>query len=137
MQGISGVSSDMRDIIEESQKGNRGAQLAFDIYCYRIKKYIGAYAAAMGGLDVLIFTAGIGENSPLVRKKCCENLEFLGIKIDDERNDEGIKIEQQISSDDSKVKVFAIPTNEELVIAIDTERIIKETEISKVMHKGV
>lgn len=137
MQGISGVSSDMRDIIEESQKGNRGAQLAFDIYCYRIKKYIGAYAAAMGGLDVLVFTAGIGENSPLVRKKCCENLGFFGVKIDDERNEEGVRIEQQISSDDSKVKVFAIPTNEELVIAIDTERIIKETEISKVMHKGV
>jgi acetate kinase len=137
MQGISGVSSDMRDIIEESQKGNRGAQLAFDIYCYRIKKYIGAYAAAMGGLDVLVFTAGIGENSPLVRKKCCENLGFFGVKIDDERNEEGVRIEQQISSDDSKVKVFAIPTNEELVIAIDTERIIKEAEIGKVMHKGV
>jgi acetate kinase len=137
MQGISGVSSDMRDIIEESHKGNRGAQLAFDIYCYRIRKYIGAYAAAMGGLDVLVFTAGIGENSPLVRKKCCEDLEFLGIKIDDERNDEGIKIEQEISSDDSKVKVFAIPTNEELVIAVDTERIVKEEQIGKVMHKGV
>ena len=137
MQGISGVSSDMRDIIEESHKGNRGAQLAFDIYCYRIRKYIGAYAAAMGGLDVLVFTAGIGENSPLVRKKCCEDLEFLGIKIDDERNDEGIKIEQEISSDDSKVKVFAIPTNEELVIAMDTERIVKEEQIGKVMHKGV
>jgi len=137
MQGISGVSSDMRDIIEESQKGNRGAQLAFDIYCYRIKKYIGAYAAAMGGLDVLVFTAGIGENSPLVRKKCCENLGFFGVKIDDERNEEGVRIEQQISSDDSKVKVFAIPTNEELVIAMDTERIIKEAEIGKVMHKGV
>jgi len=137
MQGISGVSSDMRDIIEESQKGNRGAQLAFDIYCYRIKKYIGAYAAAMGGLDVLVFTAGIGENSPLVRKKCCENLGFFGVKIDDERNEEEVRIEQQISSDDSKVKVFAIPTNEELVIAMDTERIIKEAEIGKVMHKGV
>ena len=137
MQGISGVSSDMRDIIEESHKGNQGAQLAFDIYCYRIRKYIGAYAAAMGGLDVLVFTAGIGENSPLVRKKCCEDLEFLGIKIDDERNDEGIKIEQEISSDDSKVKVFAIPTNEELVIAMDTERIVKEEQIGKVMHKGV
>jgi acetate kinase len=137
MQGISGVSSDMRDIIEESQKGNRGAQLALDIYCYRIKKYIGAYAAAMGGLDVLVFTAGIGENSPLVRKKCCEDLEFLGIKIDDERNDEGIKVEQEISSDDSKVKVLAIPTNEELVIAVDTERIVKEEQTGKVMHKGV
>ena len=80
LQGISGVSGDMRDIIGEAQKGNSSAQLALDVYCYRIRKYIGAYAAAMGGVDVLIFTAGIGENSHLVRKKCCQDLEFLNIR---------------------------------------------------------
>lgn len=137
MQGISGISSDMKDIIEECEKGNRGAQLAFDLYCYRIKKYIGAYAACMGGLDALIFTAGIGENSPLVRKKSCEGLEFLGIEIDDKKNEEAVGKEGEISSIHSKVKVFAIPTNEELVIASDTERIVEEAKTSKVMHKGV
>jgi len=137
MQGISGISSDMKDIIEECEKGNRGAQLAFDLYCYRIKKYIGAYAACMGGLDALIFTAGIGENSPLVRKKSCEGLEFLGIEIDDKKNEEAVGKEGEISSINSKVKVFAILTNEELVIASDTERIVEEAKTAKVMHKGV
>ena len=137
MQGISGISSDMKDIIEECEKGNRGAQLAFDLYCYRIKKYIGAYAACMGGLDALIFTAGIGENSPLVRKKSCEGLEFLGIEIDDKKNEEAVGKEGEISTINSKVKVFAILTNEELVIASDTERIVEEAKTAKVMHKGV
>jgi len=137
MQGISGISSDMKDIIEECEKGNRGAQLAFDLYCYRIKKYIGAYAACMGGLDALIFTAGIGENSPLVRKKSCEGLEFLGIEINDKKNEEAVGKEGEISSINSKVKVFAILTNEELVIASDTERIVEEAKTAKVMHKGV
>jgi acetate kinase len=137
MQGISGVSSDMRDIIAESQKGNTIAQLALDIYCYRIRKYIGAYAAAMGGLDALVFTAGIGENSPVVRKKCCENLEFLGIQIDDEKNEEAIRVETEIQTDDSSVKVLCIPTNEELVIALDTKRIIEEARERKEMHKGL
>jgi acetate kinase len=137
MQGISGVSSDMRDIIAESQKGNTIAQLALDVYCYRIRKYIGAYAAAMGGLDALVFTAGIGENSPVVRKKCCENLEFLGIQIDDEKNEEAIRVEAEIQTDDSSVKVLCIPTNEELVIALDTKRIIEEAKERKEMHKGM
>jgi len=137
MQGISGVSSDMRDIIAESQKGNTIVQLALDIYCYRIRKYIGAYAAAMGGLDALVFTAGIGENSPVVRKKCCENLEFLGIQIDDEKNEEAIRVETEIQTDDSSVKVLCIPTNEELVIALDTKRIIEEAKERKEMHKGL
>jgi acetate kinase len=137
MQGISGVSSDMRDIIAESQKGNTIAQLALDVYCYRIRKYIGAYAAAMGGLDALVFTAGIGENSPLVRKKCCENLEFLGIQVDDEKNEEAIRVEAEIQTDDSSVKVLCIPTNEEVVIALDTKRIIEEAKERKEMHKGL
>lgn len=137
MQGISGISSDMQDIIAESQKGNTGAQLALDVYCYRIRKYIGAYAAAMGGLDALVFTAGIGENSPLVRKKCCENLEFLSIRIDDEKNEQAKKIEAEIQTNESRVKVLCVPTNEELVIALDTRRVIQETKERKKMHKGL
>ncbi len=137
MQGISGISSDMEDMIEECEKGTHGAQLALDIYCYRIKKYIGAYTAGMGGLDALIFTAGIGENAPLVRKKSCEGLKFLGIEIDDQKNQETVGKEGEISSAKSRVKVFAIPTNEELVIASDTKRIVEEAKASKVMHKGV
>jgi acetate kinase len=138
LQGISGVSGDMRDIIGEAQKGNSLAQLALDIYCYRIHKYIGAYSAAMGGLDVLVFTAGIGENSPLVRKKCCQDLEFLGIKVDDAKNEEASnKSTSSIQTDDSTVEVMVIPTNEELVIALDTQRVIQEAEEKKTMQKGV
>jgi len=137
LQGISGLSSDMKDILEESERGNKSAKLALEIYCYRIRKYIGAYAAALGGLDVLVFTAGIGENAPAVRKKACKNLEILGIKIDEKRNQEAIKKEAMISSPKTRVKVLVIPTNEELVIARDTERIIHEAQRRKVMHKGV
>lgn len=138
LQGISGVSGDMRDIIGEAQKGNSSAQLALDIYCYRIRKYIGAYSAAMGGLDVLVFTAGIGENSPLVREKCCQDLEFLGITIDDAKNEEASnKSSTCIQTEDSTVEVMVIPTNEELVIALDTQRVIQEAEEKKTMQKGV
>ena len=138
MQGISGISGDMQDIISEVQKGNSAAQLALDVYCYRIRKYIGAYTAVLGGLDALIFTAGIGENSPLVRKKSCQDLEFLGIKIDEEKNKQASsKRATEIQTKDSKVKVFCIPTNEELVIALDTKRIIEESKEKKRMHKGV
>lgn len=138
LQGISGVSGDMRDIISEAQKGNSSAQLALDVYCYRIRKYIGAYAAAMGGLDVLIFTAGIGENSPVVRRKCCEDLEFLGIKMDETKNERAPKgSSSRIQTDDSTAEVLVIPTNEELVIALDTQRVIQEAEEKKMMRKGV
>ena len=138
LQGISGVSGDMRDIISEEEKGNPSAALALDVYCYRIRKYIGAYAAALGGLDAIIFTAGIGENSPVVRKKSCENLEFLGIRIDDAKNEQASSSQaKEIQTDDSKVKVFAIRTNEELVIALDTKRVIQEAREKKMMRKGV
>jgi len=138
LQGISGVSGDMRDIIKEVEKGNSFAQLALDVYCYRIRKYIGAYAAVLGGLDALVFTAGIGENSALVREKCCENLEFLGIKIDEEKNSEAKGPQaNEIQTDDSRVKIFRIPTNEELVIAIDTRRVVEEESEKKRMLKGV
>jgi len=113
----------MRERIQEMKNGNPRAKLAFDVFCYRIKKYIGAYASAMGGVDAIVFTAGIGENSPDVRKKVCEGLEFLGIKIDDEKNNSPEK-EKIITTEDSKVKVLVIPTNEELVIALDTAEIV-------------
>ncbi|MBO7358851.1 MAG: acetate kinase [Clostridia bacterium] len=118
--GISGVSSDMRDVNTAADAGNENAKLALDMWQYGIKKYIGAYAAAMGGLDTLIFTAGIGENDALGRQKVCEGLEFLGIKLDPEAN----KVrgeEKLISAPDSKVSVWVIPTNEELAIAMDTQ----------------
>jgi acetate kinase len=121
--GISGESSDMREILQAVEEGDRKAKYAYDVYTYRIKKYIGAYAAAMGGVDVIVFTGGIGENAVKVRTDVCSDMEYLGIKIDAERN-ENAKGEAIITSDDSKTKVLKIPTNEELVIAMDTERIV-------------
>lgn len=117
--GISGVSSDMRDVNAAADAGNEDAKLALDMWQYSIKKYIGAYAAAMGGLDTLIFTAGIGENDAAGRANVCKGLEFLGIKLDEKAN----KVrgeEALISAPDSKVSVWVIPTNEELAIALDT-----------------
>ena len=120
--GISGESSDMREILSAVNEGNKRAKYAFEIFCYRIKKYLGAYAAAMGGVDAFVFTGGIGENSPDVRLETCSNLEFLGIQIDDARNKNS---EEIISAEGSKVAVLRIPTNEELVIALDTSEIVK------------
>ena len=137
MQGISGQSSDMRDIIQEAKEGHANSKLALDMYCYRIKKYIGAYSAAMGGLDCLVFTAGVGENSPLIRAKCCEGLEFLGIEIDEDRNEEAVGMEALISKDKTRVKVLAIPTNEELVIAQETQKVLDVDKFLKEMSKGV
>jgi len=121
--GISGESSDMREIIAAVKDERKRAIYAFDIFCYRIKKYIGAYSAAMGGLDALVFTGGIGENSVEVREKVCENMEFLGIKLDKLKNESG---EILISEASTRVNVFRIPTNEELVIALDTAKIVGE-----------
>jgi len=131
LQGLSGTSSDMRDLIEKGGKDNERVSLAIDVYCYRLTKYIGAYAAALGGLDALVFTAGVGENSPLIRGKVCAGLEFLGIELDPGANEQAVGKEALISRKDARVKVFAIPTNEELVIARDTERIVKEIEEKK------
>lgn len=117
--GISGVSSDLRDVEQAAEEGNERAQLAIDLLCYQVRKYIGAYAAAMGGLDAIVFTAGIGENSMEMREKICQGLEFLGADFDAGKNDFRGK-ERLISSDDSKVAILVIPTNEELVIARDT-----------------
>ncbi len=124
--GISGISSDMREIEEAAEKGHHRAQLALEMYAYRVKKYIGAYTAAMNGLDILVFTGGIGENSDLMRKMICSDMEYLGIKLDNSKND-GLRGKAQIiSTDDSKVKVVVMPTNEELMIALDTEYIVNK-----------
>lgn len=125
LMGISGVSSDMREIIQEMELGDKKARAAFEVFCYRVKKYIGAYAAALGGLDAVVFTGGIGENSTHVREHVLEDLSFMGIKLDKSLNLDGPK-ERRISSEDSRVQVWVIPTNEELVIARDTRRIMAE-----------
>ena len=121
---LSGVSSDFRDIEGEAEKGNEDCQLALDKFAYEVRKYIGAYAAALGGLDCLVFTAGVGENSASMRARICEGLEYLGVKIDPEKNTVRGK-EAIISTDDSKVTVWVIPTNEELMIAQDTAELVK------------
>jgi acetate kinase len=122
--GISGLSSDMREI-EDNYEKNERARLAIDIFVYRLKKYIGAYTAAMGGVDAVVFTAGVGENSSLVRELACRELEFLGIHLDDKVNRETRKKEAIITQSDSPVQVLVIPTNEELVIAKDTAKIVR------------
>lgn len=120
MLGITGVSSDMREIMNAAENGNERAKLGLNMYHYRIKKYIGSYAAAMGGLDMLIFTGGIGENSDYTRAEVVKDLQFLGIDFDFEKN-EGVRGEEMIlTKDSSRVKVLVIPTNEELIIAEDT-----------------
>ena len=121
--GISGISSDMRDIEDAIAAGNERAKLAMDMYEYRILKYIGAYTAVLGGVDVIAFTAGVGENSPELREAICEKLAYMGITLDKEANRSRGK-EVEISGKDSKVKVVVIPTDEELVIAQDTAMIV-------------
>lgn len=124
MLGISGVSSDGRDLEDAMKAGNKRAKLALDIFDYRVLKYIGAYAAVMNGVDAIAFTAGIGENNREMRKHVCESLGYLGVKIDDEKNNVRGK-ERIISSDDSKVQVLLVPTNEELAIARETLALVK------------
>lgn len=123
--GITGISSDMREIDDAIAAGNERAKLALDMYNYRIKKYVGAYAAAMGGCDIIVFTAGVGENQSEMREAVCENMEYMGVKIDKEKN-KGIRgVEAVISAPDSKVTVCVIPTDEELMIATDTMNLLK------------
>lgn len=126
MLGITGVSSDMREITKEAQNGNERAKLGLTMFNYRIKKYIGAYIAAMGGADILVFTGGIGENSDITRSEVCKNMEFLGIEFDSDKNNGVRGIEKVVSKDSSRVKVLVVPTNEELVIAEDTQQIIEK-----------
>ena len=125
MAGLSGVSSDFRDLTKAAAEGNHRAQLALDVFNYNCKKYVGAYAAAMNGVDCIVFTAGVGENTPSVRAAICENMQYLGLEIDQaknaEKNNGAIR---DITGANSKVKVLIIPTNEELVIARETVELL-------------
>jgi acetate kinase len=128
--GITGKYVDRRDVIEAAKSGDDRAKLAIEVECYRLKKFIGAYAAAMGGVDAIVFTAGVGENSPLYRGKICEGLEFLGILIDPKKNAQAIggEREMDISRSNSRVPIFVIPTNEELIIVREVVKIIRERD---------
>ena len=125
MLGVSGISSDCRDVTAAAENGNERAILTLDMVGYRIKKYVGAFAAVLGGVDAIIFTGGIGENAPNCREEVCENMEYLGIKIDKAANDFKGEL-KKISTPDSKVEVWVIPTNEELLIARDTLAMIQK-----------
>lgn len=123
--GISGVSSDMRDVEKAAKEGNEKAILALTMYDYRIKKYIGAYAAVMNGVDTIVFTAGVGENQASMREGVCEGLDYLGVKLDKELNNTVHGTETIISTPDSRVKVVVVPTDEEIVIARDTKALVE------------
>ncbi len=131
--GISGVSNDMREITKRAEEGNERCRLAIEMFAYRVRKYIGACAAVLGGVDTLVFTAGIGENRPLIRSMICEGLGHLGMKLDHGKNDSAVGIESDISSADSEVRILVIPTNEEKMIMIDTleivSRLVPETKV--------
>ncbi|MDR0800589.1 MAG: acetate kinase, partial [Endomicrobium sp.] len=115
--GISGISGDMRSIVKAAAESDKKAKLAFEMLCYSIKKYISSYYGILNGIDGLVFTAGIGENSPVVREKICVNLHAMGIEIDTKKNNESSSKERFVSTADSRVKIMIIPTNEELMIA--------------------
>ena len=124
--GISGLTNDMRELQAElKEHDDRRVRLSIEIFCYRARKYIGAYLAAMGGADAIVFTGGIGENSPEVRARICADMEWVGLQIDCARNDGTVGCEDKISADDSKLLAYAIPTDEELLIARDTVRVIR------------
>jgi acetate kinase len=126
MQGLTGISSDMRDIYNAMVEGNERAKMALDAYAYRIKKYIGAYAAAMNGVDVIVFTGGVGENHTYTRGLVCSDMEYLGVKLDEAMNEKIHGDEAVISTPDSKVKVCVTPTDEESMIARDTQAIVEK-----------
>jgi acetate kinase len=124
--GLSGLTNDMRELQAElKEHDDRRVRLAIEIFCYRARKYIGAYLAAMGGADAIVFTGGIGENAPDVRSRICAGMEWAGLRVDDAKNQKTIGREGQISSDDSQLLAYAIPTDEELLIARDTVRVIR------------
>lgn len=124
--GISGVSSDMREVTAAAEAGNKQAALALEMYSHRIKKYIGSYAAIMGGVDIIVFTAGVGEHQWDVRYNSTSGLEFLGVKLDEEKNRKNFGEEEVISAEDSRVKVVVVPTDEELMIASDTLALVQK-----------
>jgi acetate kinase len=124
LYGVSGISNDMRTLLQHREQGNERAATAIDVFCYRVKKYFGAYLAALNGAEAIVFTGGIGENAPAIRAQICEQLDALGIVIDAQRNESAVGKEQEISGEGSAVKVWVIPTDEELLIARDTLRCI-------------
>lgn len=124
LYGISGISNDMRTLLERARDGDERARLALEVFCYRIRKYIGAYFAVLNGVDAVVFTGGIGENAAQIRAAACEGLDSLGIRLDPRKNEAGIGVEMDISADDAATRVWVIPTNEELLIARDTARSI-------------
>ena len=126
MLGLSGFS-DMRDIAKSVQEGNGDSELALDIYAYRIKKYIGAYAAVLNGLDAIVFTAGVGENDAEIRQRTCNGMQFLGIYLDEKKNKMLSSAISEISRDDSRVKILVIPTNEELEIAQQCYKLLQKS----------
>ena len=126
--GISGISSDMRELEKSAEKGNERAQLALDMFHHRIRKFIGAYAAVLGGVDILVFTGGIGENADLSREAICKDFEYLGLEFDHTKNKGLRSKEAVISKEESKVKVMVVPTNEELAIAMDTFGIVQDSK---------
>jgi acetate kinase len=136
--GLSGVSNDMRDLEEATDKGNERAELAIDVFCYRIKKYIGAYAAVLDTVDAVVFTGGIGENAVLMREKICDAVRQIGLELDRQANAAAVGTEAEVSTKDSDVRVFVIPTNEQVAIANDTYELTKgrKTGSNKPEHVG-
>jgi acetate kinase len=130
--GVSGVSNDMRELIEQAERGNSRCRLAVEMFTYRVKKYIGTCAAVLDGVDVIVFTAGIGSNSPTIRSMICDGLGYLGVRLNRERNSSSSNTDREISSPSSKVRVLVIPTDEEKMIALDTVevagRLLKEPD---------
>jgi acetate kinase len=124
LQGVSGLSSDMRELLDAESKGDERARLAVDMFCYRVRKTVAAYAGAMGGVDAVIFTGGIGENAPAIRERSLAGLDFMGLRVDPVRNANAVGVEADVSADDSPARTLVIPTNEELIIARDTFRLV-------------
>jgi len=127
--GLSGVSNDMRDCVEAAEKGNTDAALAMEVFSYRVAKYIGAYYAILPGCDAIIMTGGIGENSLPIRLRICQLLSNIGVIPDEKRNEEAVRKVGLITADDSKIPVWIIPTNEELMIARDTRDVVKQMAV--------
>lgn len=128
LYGISGVSNDMRELLEAEAKGHERAKLAIDMFCYRLRKYVAAFAGAMGGVDAVIFTGGIGENAPAIRERALAGLEFVGLRLDPAKNAAAVGREADVSAEGAAVRTLVIPTNEELIIARDTVRLVAGAE---------
>lgn len=127
--GISGSSGDVRDLEEAAENGHGRASLALKVFVYEARKLIGAYAVAMGGVDAIVFTGGIGENGPKIRSAICENMEFLGVRLDSDKNIQCRGKDAFISDGSSKVKVMVIPANEELIVARETLKVVQQTRV--------